>query len=217
MSNTEKQLAWFAAACLTLGLLGAVIARADYYNEQTGARARELPNPLRVDGSVINRPTPARYAAAGWLMAQIVPLDVPEGYVAVGAATIEVIDGVPYERREIITEAEYAQRQLDARAASIDAEVMTKYVSFHSDYVAAITAAVAAGAQIDPESVTYENLIAALSQLEGEQWGRLANALTARWNAVCIVAEHKHGWTVSAVYYEWLPVLEYRRQLEAAQ
>ena len=188
-----------------------------YYNTKSGEIALRLPKQYQTSIGIMTSPTPADHRAHGWLPHPVVAFDAPEGYVAVGPVTIEVIDDIPYERRAVITEAEYAQQQLDARAASIDAEVMDKYRAFHADFTAGVIAAIAAGAQIDPSSVTYESLVSALAQLEGEQWGRLANALTARWNAVCIVAEHKHGWSVSAVYYEWLPVMEYRRQLEAAQ
>jgi len=74
----------------------------------------------------------------------------------------------------------------------IPESVIAKYAAFATAYSEAIIAARAAGADISPD-VSYENLIAALNQLPGDQWTRTAVGLSALWDALCIVAEHDRG------------------------
>ena len=90
---------------------------------------------------------------------------------------------------------------------AIPESVLAKWGAFAAEYQNAVAAAIAAGADI-PETVSYEVLVAALTQLPGDQWTRVAVALDALWNALCIVAEHELGLTRAQVYYELVPRLQ---------
>ena len=105
------------------------------------------------------------------------------------------------------------QRKADKQAAfiaeanALPAHLVEAYAVFAAAVEQAIPAAMQAGAQIDPTAITYQGLIAALDQLEGEQWIKTGNALQSLWNVVVINTNRTPGEA-----YAMMPLMEYRRQ-----
>jgi hypothetical protein len=161
----------------------------------------------------------------GLTITEVQPFETPVGMVAIEPMTIVVEDGVARKQFATITEAEYdallaAQQAAQAEQAAQDAasafanqawalpdELVEAYGTFMAAVEAAIPAAMQAGATIDPTAITYQGLIAALAQLEGEQWIKTGNALQALWNVVVINTNATPGEA-----YAMMPLMEYRRQ-----
>jgi len=152
------------------------------------------------------------------------PFTVPDGMVATGPMTIEIVDGAAYKRYDTVTieahEAQRAayeaaqaiQREQDKEAAfaqqawGLPQDLVDAYAAFMAAFEQAVVAAMMAGAEINPTSVTFQNLIGALNQLEGEQWLKIANTLTGLWGVVVV-----HTGKTPGEAYMMQPMLEWRR------
>ncbi len=191
---------------IALLTLIAIPAYASWYNIETGKEASRLPNPLRHQGVAWSDPTDARYTEAGWRRIQ--RFNPPQGFVTIaGTRSLNVVDGLVVETYQV-EPVEVAQaRQLQLQAWGLPQELADAYATFMGAFEQAVGAAMLAGAEIDPEAVTYQSLVAALTQLEGEVWLKTANTLTALWNVVVV-----HTGATAGEAYSMIPVMEYRRQ-----
>jgi hypothetical protein len=112
-----------------------------------------------------------------------------------------------YEAAQAIQREQDKQDALVSEANALPANLVEAYAVFAGAVAQAIPAAMQAGATIDPTAITYQGLIAALDQLQGEQWIKTGNALQALWNVVVINTNKTPGEA-----YAMMPVMEYRRQ-----
>jgi hypothetical protein len=117
-----------------------------YYNTQSEKISKALPKNISTAGGFIGNPSEAQLIDAGWLMAEIVPFVVPEGYVKVsGTRTIEVVENIPHEQWQTETiEAAHDRQVAERRAAreiTDDQRIMFKMVNLHRPENMKITAA----------------------------------------------------------------------------
>jgi hypothetical protein len=184
-----------------------------YYHRQSAAPVDRLPTPLNYNGRLIDNPTEADYLDAGYW--PLVEFETPEGFVATGPETYreDADTKTAYAERETITQAAHEAAQDAAEQAafanlawSLPLPLVDAYAAFMAAFEQAVGAAIMAGANIDPAAVTYQNLIAALNQLDGEQWLKTANMLTGLWNVVVV-----HTGKTPGEAYMMQPMLEWRR------
>ncbi len=191
---------------ITLLALIAIPAYAQWYNIETGTELSTRPNPMRYQGVAWSDPAEARYTEAGWRRIQ--RFNTPQGFVTIaGTRSLNVIDGVVVETYQVEPVEVAEARQLQEQAWGLPQELADAYATFMGAFEQAVGAAILAGAEIDPNAVTYQSLVAALTQLEGEVWLKTANTLTALWNVVVV-----HTGKTAGEAYSMIPVMEYRRQ-----
>jgi hypothetical protein len=178
-----------------------------YYNHITKTESARLPVPLTLDSIAWTKPNPAQYNAAGWVLQPVEPFQTPEGYERVaGTRRVEFDGTTAREVFDVETTAEAAERRMKARAWGLPQTVADAYNQFHIVFEQAVVAAIAAGAQLDPGDISYQNLMHAIAQLEGEQWLKLADVLRDMWRIV----EIRHGGTPAQVYADQ-DAMDYRR------
>jgi hypothetical protein len=141
--------------------------------------------------------------------------ETPEGFVATGPETYreEPETRTAYAERETITQAAYDEAQEAAEQAafaslawSLPLPLVDAYAAFMAAFEQAVGAAMMAGAEINPQAVTYQNLIAELNQLDGEQWLKTANTLMGLWSVVVV-----HTGKTPGEAYMMQPMMEWRR------
>jgi hypothetical protein len=168
----------------------------------------------------VSNPSDARFMADG-VPRILEPLGAPEGYVAIAPVSY-VVEGYCVRKTYALESVEDHETRGAAERAAAEAEAVAQfqrdayalsdelaeaYAAFMAAFEQAVGAAMMAGAQLDPTAVTYQSLVSALSQLEGDQWLKVANQLTGLWNIVVV-----HTRKTPGEAYDMLPMLEWRRQ-----
>jgi hypothetical protein len=100
-----------------------------YYNTQSEKISKALPKNIPTEGGFIGNPSQAQLIDVGWLMAEIVPFMVPEGYVKVaGTRSIEVVESIPYEQWDVETIEAAHDRQVAQERESEENQAIYKIV-----------------------------------------------------------------------------------------
>ena len=117
-----------------------------YYNTITSKVSPRLPRNIPSDIGFTANPTHEQLMQAGWLMAEIVPFTVPEGYVVIaGTRRVEVAQLVPYEMWDTETEQVAHDRDVDSERVIAENmpifKIIFKMVNLHRPAAIKVTVA----------------------------------------------------------------------------